>query len=74
MQKLLCLLQAAIDAGTITISELASKTGVSRQHIYNVLREKSVPTMDLAEKLAEAIGHSVSVTNQAKRKKVSNVA
>ncbi len=74
MNQLLVLLKTSVDAGAISITELADRTGVSRQHIYNVLSGKSVPTLDLAERMAGAIGHSIKVTAGTKPKKNSAVA
>lgn len=48
-------LQEAIDKGTISKTELARKSGVSRTHIDRYLNGDAVPGLDNAEKIANAL-------------------
>lgn len=53
-------MQQAIDGGTITVAELAEKTQLSRMQIYRILDGKSAPTLENADRIARALGGSIS--------------
>lgn len=48
-------LEDLMDARKIRVTQLANETGVTRQAIYNILNDKSVPRTDTLELLAEAL-------------------
>lgn len=61
MNTLLRVLRRAIREKKVTVAQLASQAGCSRQYVYNVLDGKSVPSLDIAERLAEAVGASLEL-------------
>jgi DNA-binding phage protein len=71
MKQLVQLLQSAIETKAVTITQLAADTGCSRQHIYNVLQGKQIPSLIMAEKLADSIGFTLTVTTRKKSQKIS---
>lgn len=71
MNQLLGMLQAAVDTKAVTVADLAAHAGISRQHVYNILHQKSVPTLDIAEALADCIGMSLRLSPEKKPEKVS---
>jgi transcriptional regulator with XRE-family HTH domain len=68
MEKLIEILSAKIHSKQISITELALKSGCSRQHIYNILQRKQCPSIEMAEKLAESAGISMSIVFKKTRK------
>lgn len=40
----------------LTLNGLADKAGVSRSHLYEVLRDAQSPTMDWLDAIADAVG------------------
>lgn len=71
MDQLVKMLNAAVEARTVTVTGLAAHAQVSRQSVYNILTGKHSPTLELAERLADAIGQRVSVLPKATRGKLS---
>lgn len=43
----------------LSYSEIARRSGYTRQHVANVLRGKSKPSLSAATKIAEAMGLTV---------------
>lgn len=71
MKQLVALLNSAIETKVVTITELSTTVGCSRQHIYNILQGKQDPTVHIAEQLANAIGASLTLTFKKNPKKIS---
>ena len=47
----------------MSYAELAQKTGLSRQYIYKVMNHGHNFTMEVAEKIAKAIGLKITVSS-----------
>jgi len=71
MEQLIKLLKSAVEAKVVTITDLATSAQCSRQHIYNVLQGKHVPSMVMAEHLAHAIGANFTLSFRKTSKKMS---
>lgn len=69
MDKLISAIRKSIDRGDVTITELATAAGCSRQHIYGILGGGHQLSLPLAEKLAKAVGFELVC--RPHRKKVS---
>lgn len=70
MQQLVTLLNSAIQTKAVTITKLAADTGCSRQYVYNILKGEQIPSLVMAEKLADSIGFSLTVTTRKKSQKI----
>lgn len=51
--------KARIKESGIEMTELEERSGVSRQFIYRVLAGKQMPSLEIAEKIAKAVGLSI---------------
>lgn len=51
-------LQRRFDSGDVTKAEVARKCGINRVTIYKILKGTMQPSLDVCERLAEAIGIS----------------
>lgn len=71
MKPLVEMIRFALQNKTVTVKQLATEVGCSRQHIYQILNGENVPSMLMAEKLADAIGCEISLHVSTKSKKVS---
>lgn len=54
-------LKKAIDSGKISVYQLAQKTGLSRVHIYRLMRGEQAPALDTAEAIAKEIGVKITI-------------
>ena len=70
MQQLVTLLNAAVETKAVTITQLATDTACSRQYIYNILQGKQIPSLVMAERLANSIGFSLAMTPGKKSQKI----
>ena len=68
MEKLVSAMTAAIESGQVSVAQLAAAAGCSRQYVYTVLDGKSIPTVAIAEKLAEAVGASLQLVSRRSKK------
>jgi DNA-binding phage protein len=68
MEALLAIVRKKIADGTVTVSELAVSCGVTKAYIYKLLREKSHPTVPVAERMANAVGAELLVKTRSKKK------
>lgn len=62
MQRFARELNAAINGGRITVAKLSELTGLSRMHIYRLMRAEAAPSLDTAESIAKHIGVRISIT------------
>jgi transcriptional regulator with XRE-family HTH domain len=51
----------SIQAFRLNMSEISRHSGVARQHINNIIRGRSVPSMLVAERIDRAIEASISL-------------
>lgn len=51
-----CYVEEYLKARNITASELAERTGISRQTMHNILNDKYTPGVDLALKISKVLG------------------
>lgn len=72
MESLLSIVQNELNAGRVTVAELATACGVSREYIYKLLRGDSQPTVPKAEKLAAAVGAEITVKTKRRKKKTAD--
>ena len=68
MEALLVIVRRELDAGHVSVAELADACDVSREYIYKLLRGDSQPTVPKAEKLAAAVGAEITVKTRSRRK------
>lgn len=54
-------IKARIDETGIEMTELEERSGVSRQYIYRVLAGKQMPSLEIAERIAQALGLSIEI-------------
>lgn len=59
--------QTAIATYRLNISEVARMSGVTRQHITNILNETAIPSMLVAERIDKAIDASVDERHKVAR-------
>ncbi len=71
MNQLLKILQTELDAQVVTVAQLASRLGCSRQHIYNIVNEDRKMTLDFAERLATELGLAIKLSVQKTSRKIS---
>lgn len=65
-QTLVKALKTEIASKRHTITEIAKAANCSRQHIYAVISGNSEVTLDMAERLASAIGFSIDLKKTKK--------
>jgi DNA-binding phage protein len=68
MEQIKIFLREAIDTRAVTIQDLARTCGCSRMQIYNILKDEHTPSIDLAEKILNAIGAEIVVKKRSRRK------
>lgn len=49
-------LRSLMDAAGVSVSVLAAKAGVNRQYLHRLLSGERSPSLDVAERLANALG------------------
>ncbi len=54
-------LQSLLDETGVSVAALAKAAGVNRQTIYKLLRGQNEPSLEVARKLAAALGKELSV-------------
>lgn len=64
MDKLIKAIQFAIADRELNMSEAARIAGVSRAYLYRVLSGESVPSVEVAEQIADAFGLKFTVTQK----------
>ena len=69
MDNLLTQIRKSVDRGDVTMSGLAAVVGCTRQHLYGVLAGQHNLSLELAEKLAIAVGFEIVC--KKKREKLS---
>lgn len=76
MEKLIESVRSHLDRGVSTSVDLAKSAETTRQTIHSVLTGRHKPTLQLAERLAAAIGGEVrfSFIEPSKRRRKKNVA
>lgn len=55
------ILRRELDRAGVSVSELARRCDVSRAAIYNLLNDSYGPSLDLAGRIADALGVSVDL-------------
>lgn len=55
----------AIESQDMTIMELSRRTGVTRQHLYRILAGEHAPSLSVAERIAEALGLTLTVSQKS---------
>lgn len=68
MNKFAKELTRAIETDQISISELSRRTGISRIHIYRLMRGEQMPGLDTAEAVLKHIGFRIAVEKVASLK------
>ena len=68
-QRLAVEICRAIDDRETTVAELAAKVGCGRPYLYRVMDGRTIPSVDRAHELAEAIGASLEFQPKPKRKR-----
>lgn len=56
---------AAVEAFRLNLSEIARNSGISRQHVTNILSGASVPSMPVAQRVDKAIEEAVDRRKEA---------
>lgn len=56
---------AAVEAFRLNLSEIARTSGISRQHVTNILSGAAVPSMPVAQRIDKAIEEAVDRRKEA---------
>lgn len=65
MRDFLKKVEAKMQAGGVSVAQLAELTGLSRQYIYRVLNGEHVPSLVVAEKIAKNLGLHIETVDAA---------
>ena len=61
MNELVSIMQSEFNAGRVTVAELASWAGCSRQFVYNVIQGDQMPGVETASAFASALGYQLKI-------------
>jgi len=62
VDEFVAVVKREIDSQQITMVELSRKANVNRPYLYRVLSGDNKPTLEVAERIAKALGLSLKVT------------
>lgn len=69
MDQFVQIVRDTIDKRGLTVRQVADDAGIGYPYLYRVLKGEHSPTMDRAQKIADALG--LSVTIKAKSEKIT---
>ena len=64
MKKLCDEVNRLVASGEISMSELAERSGVTRTHLYSVLRNGVIPRVDTAQSILKAVGMRLEIVRK----------